>query len=175
MLSTNIYQALEQIANTSGKNDKLELLKAHVGNDTFQRTLIYMLNPFITYGIRPERASQFGSAEFTDSTWDLLDQLAARELTGNRAKDAVQQALASLNADSSELLWRIISKDPRAGFSESSVNKVHPGLIPESSYMRCSLPHHTKLDEWNWAAASSRKSKQTGCSSTSLWRAVTSA
>ncbi|WP_328824256.1 ATP-dependent DNA ligase [Pseudomonas arcuscaelestis] len=151
MLSTNIYQALEQIANTSGKNDKLDLLKAHVGNATFQRTLIYMLNPFITYGIRPARATQFGSDEFSDDTWTLLDKLAGRELTGHRADAAVTHALTSLNSESSELLWRIISKDPRAGFSEARVNKVHSGLIPEFSYMRCSLPHHTNLSEWNWA------------------------
>ncbi|WP_409286839.1 ATP-dependent DNA ligase [Pseudomonas guariconensis] len=152
VLSTAIYEALEQIANTSGKNDKLALLKGQVSNDVFQRTLNYMLNPFITYGIRPARATQFGDADFTADTWALLDQLAARELTGNRADVAVTQALSGLNPASSELLWRIISKDPRAGFSESSVNKVHPGLIPEFSYMRCSLPHHTKLAEWNWAA-----------------------
>lgn len=152
MLSTQIYQALEEIANTSGKNDKLALLQGHVGNEVFQRTLIYMLNPFITFGIRPARASVFGSEQFSVGTWSLLDKLAARELTGLRASAAVTDALNTLNAESSELLWRILSKDPRAGFSESSVNKVHPGLIPEFAYMRCSLPHHTNLSEWDWAA-----------------------
>jgi DNA ligase-1 len=151
VLSTAIYHALEQIANTSGTNDKLALLKTNVESEAFQRTMIYMLNPFITYGIRPARADQFGLNEFGDGTWELLNQLASRELTGDRAKAAVSGALTSLNPESSELLWRIISKDPRAGFSESSVNKVHAGLIPEFSYMRCSLPHHTNLSEWDWA------------------------
>lgn len=152
MLSTQIYKALEEIANTAGKNDKLALLQGHVGNEVFQRTLIYMLNPFITFGIRPARASAFGAEQFSVDTWSLLDKLAARELTGHRASAAVTEALRSLDAESSELLWRILSKDPRAGFSETSVNKVHPGLIPEFAYMRCSLPHHTKLAEWDWAA-----------------------
>lgn len=151
MLSTAIFHALEQIANTPGTNDKLALLKTNVESEAFQRTMIYMLNPFITYGIRPSRASEFGLSEFGDGTWELLNQLASRQLTGDRAKAAVSGALTSLNPESSELLWRIISKDPRAGFSESSVNKVHSGLIPEFSYMRCSLPHHTNLSEWDWA------------------------
>ncbi|EQL43579.1 hypothetical protein M770_31675 (plasmid) [Pseudomonas aeruginosa VRFPA03] len=152
MLSTTVYHALEQIANTPGTNDKLALLKTHVDSEAFQRVLIYMLNPFITYGIRPARASQFGAEEFNQETWSMLDQLAARGLTGHRAEEAVTRALTSLNPESSELLWRILSKDPRAGFSETSVNKVCSGLIPEFSYMRCSLPHHTNLSEWNWAA-----------------------
>ncbi|MCT7340278.1 hypothetical protein P4126_31255 [Pseudomonas aeruginosa] len=151
-MSTTVYHALEQIANTPGTNDKLALLKTHVDSEAFQRVLIYMLNPFITFGIRPARASQFGAEEFSQETWSMLDQLAARGLTGHRAEEAVTRALTSLNPESSELLWRILSKDPRAGFSETSVNKVCSGLIPEFSYMRCSLPHHTNLSEWNWAA-----------------------
>ncbi|MEQ0777723.1 hypothetical protein ABLT15_36005 [Paraburkholderia tropica] len=49
-----------------------------------------------------------------------------------------------------ELLKRIIRKDLRAGFSESSVNKGMPGLIAEFPYMRCVLPKKAKFNKWEW-------------------------
>jgi DNA ligase-1 len=83
--------------------------------------------------------------------WETLEKLAKRQLTGNDALTEVQRLMTFLTPQSAELFKRIIRKDLRAGFSESTVNKAWKGLIREFPYMRCALLKDAKLDTWTWA------------------------
>lgn len=154
MNSADIYDLVEQIAATPGKNDKIALVTANIGDETFRQVLVYTYNPFKTYGTRLNDCSwtDYAGAEgqFDEATWQLLIDLAARRLTGHNARDAIAGEFKRLNRKSAELLSRVILKDLRAGFSESTVNKASKGLIPSFSYMRCSLPKNTDLDKWDW-------------------------
>lgn len=152
MSSDAVYNLIEQVAATSSKNEKIALLEANRDNELLKRVLNYAYNPFKTYGIRkrPETIGSNVGHEFDDGTWELLDDLIERTLTGNAAIEAVQGEMTALSASSAELLWRIITKDMRAGFSESTCNKVWKGLIPDFPYMRCSLPKDAKLNEFDW-------------------------
>ena len=153
MKSPDIFGAIEQIASTSSKLEKERLVKLHVADADFSRVLEYTYNPFKTYGIIPTdwAACVGGQNEpFDGHTWKLLDDLIARNLTGNAAREAVVDEFIRLDDESAELLWRIIRKDLRAGFSESTCNKAKKGLIPDFPYMRCCLPKDAKLDEFDW-------------------------
>lgn len=152
MTSSEIYAAIELIAAVPGKNDKQALLAKYMPSPHFAQMIRYALDPFITFGIRPKRCA-LGSTnrQFDRGTIELLDKLAARTLTGDAAKHAVNEELTELDADSSELLWRIINKDLKAGFSESSVNKAVKGFFKEFPYQRCSLPKDADLKSWPWA------------------------
>ena len=152
MNSTLYFNVIETIANTPGKNDKQKLLESWMGDKDFADIIVRSLNPFITYGIakRFPVVPNGTNADFDASTIDLLNDLASRGLTGNAAKDALGEHLARLNEGSYELLWRIILKDLRAGFGDSSVNKVAKGTIPTFPYQRCCLPKDSNLDEWDW-------------------------
>ncbi len=165
-MSTTVYHALEQIANTPGTNDKLALLKTHVDSEAFQRVLIYMLNPFITFGIRPARASQFGAEEFSQETWSMLDQLAARGLTGHRAEEAVTRALTSLNPESSELLWRILSRTRAPASAKPASTKSVPGLFLSSATCAAASLTTPIFRSGTGLLVSTRRSKPTACSST---------
>lgn len=153
MNSNEIFGHIEAIAATASKNEKLALVAQHADDDDFKRVLVAALAPLISYGLvkLPERTSH-GAGYFDEggNTWALLDSLATRKLTGNAARDAVQNEINRLEEPSSQLFRRIIRKDLRAGFSESTVNKVIKGLIQEYPYMRCCLPKDAKLDLWDW-------------------------
>lgn len=152
--SSEILQLIESIAATSSKNEKEVLVKRYAEDSSFVRVLEYTYNPFKTYGIRqiPERTNpSLKGCDFGMDVWRLLDDLANRTLTGNAARDRLADYLHDLNAQSAELLTRIIRKDLRAGFSESTINKAVKGLIPDFPYMRCSLPKDARLAEWPWA------------------------
>lgn len=149
MSSNLIYQIIEQIAAAPGKNDKLELLDKYMTDDLL-KVLKAALDPFITYGIRPSRATSFGDLEFHNGTWAMLYDLESRRLSGSMAQEVVTKHLESLTPESSELLWRILNKDLKAGFSEASVNKVRKGTFKDFPYMRCSLPKDAKLETWPW-------------------------
>lgn len=153
--SNDIFNIVETIAATPSKNDKVKLVKQHGESDLFRRVLVYTLNPTKTFNIRPVDPTltsnfKLGGSMFNDATWKLLDDLAARNITGNAAVEAVEAEFAHMTPESARLLWRIINKDLRAGFSESTVNKAIPDLIPEFPYMRCCLPKDTKLAIFSW-------------------------
>ena len=154
MNSTETLAALDQIAADSGTKAKQALVATFGADEEFRKVLVAALNPFNTYGIAsiPERdALSPGAEEFSMGTWDLLNRLQKRALTGNAARTAVLGAMNELNAESAQLLRRVIGKDLRAGFGDAIVNKAIPNLIPEFAYMRCSLPPKVKLAEWPWA------------------------
>ena len=151
MNSSEIHSLICEIAGTPGKNDKTSLLAAHIHDADLKKVLDYAYNPFSTYGIRKlPQLDAPGEAEFNEETWATLDALISRKLSGNAAFDAVQVELRHLNRKSGALLRCIILKDLKAGFGESTINKVCKGLIPSFPYMRCSLPSHTDLSEWDW-------------------------
>jgi DNA ligase-1 len=155
MNSDQAFAVIEKIASMPGKNDKQAAVKSALAFETFKRVLTAALDPLTTYGMAvvPDRvagAAPGGNTFENAPVWETLDKLAKRELTGNAARDEVQRLMTFLTESSAELFKRIIRKDLRAGFSESTVNKAWPKLIPEFPYMRCSLINKAKFDTWTW-------------------------
>jgi DNA ligase-1 len=162
MNSRQAFEAIEQIAATSSKNEKQALVAENL--DVFFRSvLVAALDPLVSYGIskRPQTET-YGAAAFDDSTWDIIDGLAERLLTGDAAISAVRSELGRLEPKSSELFWRVIKKDLRAGFGAETVNKVSKGLIRAFPYMRCVLPADAQFDKWDWTAGAFSQQKADG-------------
>ena len=149
MNSSEVFEAIESIANTPSKNDKLAMLSDYTQSPLFKRVCEYAYNPFKTFGLRqlPLKAAP-GDHTFDENTWYVLDRLISRALSGHDALNEVTSEINRLEPSSAHLLMRIIRKNLLAGFSESSLNKVCKGLIPEFAYMRCSLPKDTDLEKW---------------------------
>lgn len=164
MNSQQILAVIEEIAATSSKNGKEAMVKKASADPLFRRVCEYAYNPFKTYGIRkmPVGKAHAGFRQFDDQTWQVLDDLIARRLTGQNAYDSVAGEIDQLDEASAELFIRIIRKDLRAGFSESTINKACKGLIPDFPYMRCSLPKDTNLDAWPWAEGVPSQEKADG-------------
>lgn len=153
MNSDLIFDKIEEIAATSSKSEKEALVLASAELEGFQDVLEAALNPFKTYGIakRPDVPGNNDNS-FTQHTWELLDRLRTRDLTGNIARETLSLELQRLSAKSAELLWRIISKDLRAGFSESTVNKAIPGLIPTFDCMLAHPFDESRIKSWPMVA-----------------------
>lgn len=152
MNSQNVFDVIEGIAGEPSKNVKLAMVTSAMTDPLFKRVCSYAYNPFKTYGIKqiPERQDAGTGALFGDQTWQILDDLISRKLSGNLARDMVQEEINLLDSASADLFVRIIRKDLRAGFSESTCNKACKGLIPEFPYQRCSLPKDADLAKWPW-------------------------
>lgn len=151
MNSIQILAALDEISATSSKNEKIELLKKYLGSTNFSQVITLALDPFITFGVRPKRHTGFvGNFPFDSRTFDLIERLRTRSLTGAVAAAAIGTEFNRLDADSAELLWRVLNKDLKAGFSEESVNKASKGFFKSFPYQRCSLPKDTNLSKWDW-------------------------
>jgi DNA ligase-1 len=158
MNSNQIMECISSIALTPGKNDKQAFLSLAMEDSQFGKTMLYAYSPFITFGVRPARFTgehcpdhPMYTGVWTDETWQMLDDLATRKLTGNAALSAIGDQYSALDVRSAELLWRVLNKDMKAGFTENSINKVSKDFIPSSPYERCSLPKDVDFEAWPWA------------------------
>lgn len=142
----NILSALNEIAAVPGKKDKEALVKKHLDTTPdFERVIVLMLNPFKRFYIKNFEPN----AQPVDrNPYAVFDALTARTLSGNESRFACGQLVAA--GFPADLMIRILNKDPKAGFGESTVNKAKKGLIPDFPYMRCALPKDAKFSTWDW-------------------------
>jgi DNA ligase-1 len=125
-----IALALEEIKNQPGKLAKVEMLKAL--RDSYPFALDVMKAVFdvnVTYGIKkvPEARiipNRTVRKEFDSDTLGILEDLANRTLTGNRAQEVLAVELGQLTIESRGLLTAILQQNLRAGFSVDVVNQV---------------------------------------------------
>jgi DNA ligase-1 len=137
-----VLSVINQLEQTSG-NARIEALRA--GDSELLRTiLLYTYNPRWTYGIKqvPEWSchDERCGHNLTIEQWlRLLDRLAARELTGHAAQQAVAAALHGLAHVGGprlvDLCTRVLLRDLRVGLNTKSINKVFPDLVPVHQMM----------------------------------------
>lgn len=152
MNSIDILKALDHIGAEGSKNAKQDLLALLLKDEEFRDVVRFALDPFVTFGVRPAKYTGFaGNFIWTARTWELLMLLQTRQLTGGAAAARIEAEYKNLDADSAELLWRVLNKDLRGGFGESSCNKAVKGFFKSFPYQRCSLMSDTDVTKWDWA------------------------
>lgn len=134
------FDAIERIASNSSRTEKERLLTIYLDDSTFQKVMLYACDPFRTFGITPppERTVTRSSTVNEHRFFLVLDLLSSRQLTGTRAREAMNEVLDGSPAAQANLFCRILLKDLRAGFTANTVNRVMPGLIPSFG---CMLAH----------------------------------
>ena len=84
-------------------------------------------NPFYVFGIRqvPETVGLTDRANPWTQFWAMLEALRTRYITGNRAREAVEQMSQQFDSEEwNNLARRVLIKDLRCGISEKTINKV---------------------------------------------------
>ena len=142
----NIISTLEDHSSRLNK-EAIILAEAEADNTEFFEGLRMCYDPMITFGVK--KVPSYSGPDGQGLPWvafkELARALALRELTGHDARDAIELALSA----STEKQWngwyrRILIKDMRAGFSETTVNKmVKQAGKPEYSIplFECMLAH----------------------------------
>ena len=132
---------LREITATDSKNDKQAIIarEASAKNDQFFNGLRLALDPMITFGVKKveekpvPRASEavpkgLDPAKF----FELAQKLAMRKLTGDAAQVAIGYIRNQATKDEWDGWYRLLLiKDLKAGFSESTVNKVCDQNFPD--------------------------------------------
>ena len=122
-------EVLKECESANGAGSKKAIQTALAKLDANGRKLMrYAMDPYTTFGVkkfdRPLNYSLNDNA--IEPVFEILDELASRELTGNAARNEVTKMLAMFTEDTASYLERVIDQDPRAGFSADTFNKVWP-------------------------------------------------
>lgn len=128
-------KVLEQLSSTSGKNDKLKLLKnnahdqelAELLDATFNSSRIFHIKKFDDDPLPKDYKSGFQPHA---SFMSLLNRLETRQIVGNEAKAQVEEFLRSCGSDKAKWYSRVLRKDLKCGFSAKTAVKAGFNKIP---------------------------------------------
>ncbi|CAM0055979.1 ATP-dependent DNA ligase [Vibrio phage K406] len=133
-MEKTIYEILEEVANTSSKNDKEAILKQHADNEVLKEVFRLTYSPTIKYYINAKTFPKGWEHDaFMNTSWDavfeVLEQISSRKVTGHEAIDTVMCTLNSVDFRTADVMKRIILGDLKIGCKDATINKVWKGLI----------------------------------------------
>lgn len=125
---------LRDIANVSGKNDKLKILKDNSGNQELAELLDAVFNYNRRFWVNkftmPFAVNDEDTQYLHENFMGLLQLLETRSITGNQAKDFVESFFKLCNKLQQEWYAKILRKDLKAGFSVKTAIKAGFKSIP---------------------------------------------
>jgi len=132
-----MHKIIDNLSSVSSRIEKEAILAKVIDDPIFQQGCVLAFDKTITFGVSektvckypglsddydPEPFEAFGDWEWFST---LTDELADRELTGDAAKEAIQDFAANVTEEQWEGWYRrILVKDLKCGVSEKTINKV---------------------------------------------------
>lgn len=141
---------IKQLNEDNGRLHKEDVLKqaltaAKLGNDISHRFLCYLkacYNPYETFGVKkiPDTIGITDAENPVDDFDNLLEDLAARRLTGHDARDAIQELAERFDSEEWNTFYApVLRRDMRSGISSTTVNKIVKGTHYEIPIFTCQL------------------------------------
>jgi hypothetical protein len=150
-----IIDILNEIAATPSRNEKEAIIRREQNNELLKRVFFLAYDPFTQFyqrKIPKYEKNHTAHAASLESMLPSLNDLSSRAVTGHAAIDRLTAILESVNATESEVIERIIGKDLKCGASDSTANKVWPGLVPEFPCMLCTPFDEKLIAKFKWPA-----------------------
>ena len=155
-----ILQILNELAATSSRLEKEAIIRREKDNTLLKRVYFLAYDPFTQFYIRKipvYNPAQEYQADSLDSVLDSLAMLSTRKVTGNAAIEYLTKLLSSLIASDAQVIERIIGKDLKCGASDSTANKIWPGLVHEYPCMLASGYDEKFVAKIKWPALAQLK------------------
>lgn len=112
---------------------RVEVLKNY-DSELLRKVLRATYDPYIRYGVKPNRMTGAGTMEIDDDeVWNLLSNLQKSTASSASKSEQIESVARRMTQGGADLLHSIITKSLTAGVSDSTVNKAFPGLIPSFS------------------------------------------
>jgi len=130
----NAIEVLEYLESNNSRLFKEAVLREHADNDVLRRIFILAEDPWKNWGVaKYDRMAPLEIVghedEYFNNFMDLLDELNDRKLTGNKARAAVEGAIAAFDALGQKWADRLLLRNLRCGVSATTVNKIWPGSV----------------------------------------------
>lgn len=151
-----VASVLNRLRETNSSNEKKEIL-IETKSPLFEKLFNYSYNHFITFGVSKLNLNDITYTQHSpeddwwNETFELLDKLAARTLTGNAARDAVIAQMSKVSEEDAAVLPHILKKDLRIGVNVGLLNKVYKGLLPAEFCMSANKYESKRVTFPVWA------------------------
>ena len=137
-----VYEAWEQLKNCSSTLKKVDILNSYVKNKDVRNFFFYALNDY-NYGVKSVKNREAACKEcvcsFTDMI-NLLESMRKREITGNKADEAVEFLLEKCDEKAKTVFLCMLQKKTRCGVSTKLVDKVWPNMITNQAKVMKARP-----------------------------------
>lgn len=132
-MTKSVYSIILELAATRSGNDKKAILQREVANEdlkTFFR--LALSNQIRFYQKKPiSSITRNAAIELADAMQRLYDNIASRGITGNSARDYIEDLMNWVSEEDEEVLKLILQKKSGCDIGASIVNKIWPKLIPD--------------------------------------------
>lgn len=154
-----ILDILTELANDNSRLAKEAILKREYENEDLKEAFRLALDPNIQFYIRkiPDYKTVASKVGDLKDAMSRLGLLSYRTLTGNAGIEHLRLVLSNVDGADAVVIERIIGKDLRCGVSDSTVNKIWPGLIPEYPCMLASAYDQKLVDKVKFPAIAQLK------------------
>lgn len=162
----NVIRIFEELQATSGKNDKIRIIKGNSENELFRECLKFLLDGSITTGISDKKWDKIGIS----SDYRMIEPLNGISTVlsyismNNTGKDEdiryCKQWAASKSEEEQKFIRGMITKTIKLGADAKLVNTAIPGLIQTFDVMLGTPLEKVKLKPKTWISLSR---KLNGC------------
>lgn len=155
----DIIAIVNKLQETSGTNDKVQIIKDNANNETFVKLLKYTYADDKMYGFSDKKLRK-ALEELKDNPpvlatrWKdgfvMLDELASSNINDNM-RELTYGFILSKDKDEQELWIRVLTKDLRCKISGKTINKAIPNCIREFKIQQA-YPidkYFPKKNEWH--------------------------
>lgn len=135
----SIYKIIQSVADIGSTITKQKILEDNKDNVILKKCFLYSENKRFNFYIKVKPLSRYtGTYDLSAVTFNVLDDLINRVVTGDAARNVVEAHMQTLTTEAQEIFARIINRDLRCNAGTSIANKVWKNLIPEYPMMLCS-------------------------------------
>lgn len=138
-----ILSILDKLISISGTNDRIAELAKHKDNKVLKQVLFFAHDPNTTFGMKNMRLQEgcvYAGNITLEQSFDVLNQLSARTLTGNAGREAIGTVFNELTFDDATVFARILQQDLKIAMGIKNINKaIAKDFLKETPYMRCEL------------------------------------
>lgn len=157
-----IIDILNEIAATSSRNEKESIIRREIDNEDLKQVYFLAYDPFTQFYIRKIPAyttspGRMDGQKSLQSAMRDLKELSTRQVTGNAAIAFLANVLSLVKAEDAQVIERIIGKDLKCGASDSTANKVWPGLVHDYPCMLASAYDEKLVAKIKWPAMAQLK------------------
>ena len=151
-----ILQILNELASTSSRLEKEAIILREKDNELLKQVYFLAYDPFTQFYQRKIPKYTPNTNPVGDNLDQSMDQLvtmlASRKVTGNAAIEHLQYVLENVSDKNALVLERIIGKDLKCGASDSTANKIWPGLVHDYPCMLASGYDEKLVAKIKWPA-----------------------